>query len=218
MQNIPSQKEKLTQIFFPHATQQRQEAIMQNRRFVHYTSAQTAMSIIQNKQIWMKNALGMNDFSEVQHGLKCLYHAYRSPMGLRFQDRLNSIFPGICNEIASIFDNQTEFFKYDTYLTCISAYLGAEDISGRLSMWRAYGRESGVALVLNNRGLLSLSDALKAYTSPVAYRSKEGVEVEMNYITENIIKNSDMLKMQERETIKSHVFNAFRFASVCICE
>ena len=41
-------------------------------KFVHYTSAFAATQIIQNEEVWLRNALVMNDFSEVQHGETCL--------------------------------------------------------------------------------------------------------------------------------------------------
>ena len=34
-------------------------------RFVHYTSAEAALRIIQNKRIWMRNVTAMSDYSEV---------------------------------------------------------------------------------------------------------------------------------------------------------
>lgn len=216
MQNKLSNEEKLSQIFFPHYTQRRQDAITQNQHFVYYSSAETAMSIIKNKNIWMRNAICMNDFSEVQYGISCLKHAYDSPTGKKFQSALNSISKSLCDESAALFDSHTDFFKYDTYLTCISEYSGTEDISGRLSMWRAYGRESGVALVLNNESLLSLPGALNAYLSPVAYKLKEDIEEEIDIIRNNIEINSAMLQEQDPEIIKWHVFNVFRFAAVCI--
>ena len=217
MQNKLSNEEKLNQIFFPHNTQRRQDAI-KGQHFVYYTSAETAISIIRNKQIWMRNALYMNDSSEVRYGIECLRHAYLSLAGQRFKESLDEIFPNICNEIAAKFHGWSGDFRNGTYLTCLSEFSDPEDNHGRLSMWRAYGGESGVALVLNNEGLLSLSGScgLKGYISPVAYKSKEGIEEEINNIMNNIKDNAEMLRTQNREAIKNLVFNAFRFAAVSI--
>jgi hypothetical protein len=41
-------------------------------RFVHYTSAESALSIIKSKHLWMRNTTCMTDFREVQHGFDIL--------------------------------------------------------------------------------------------------------------------------------------------------
>ena len=46
---------------------------------------------------------------------------------------------------------------FDTYLTSISEHRNKEDTFGRLSMWRAYGETTGVALVMNNSPFLTPS-------------------------------------------------------------
>ena len=63
---------KLEGIFMPHARKQRENFYAKGGRFVHYTSADAAISIIKNKRIWMRNTTCMSDYSEVQHGYKML--------------------------------------------------------------------------------------------------------------------------------------------------
>ena len=210
------QLSKLYQIFFPYASMKRQAALNVNQRFVHYTTAETAMSIIQNNEIWMRNATCMNDYLEVEYGLKCLYCAYHSDAGKDFKQTLNGLFSGICEEIEAVFDGGTGHFRFDTFLTCISEHQSIEDSIGRLSMWRAYGKETGVALVLNNKPFLMPSDALKAYTNPVAYLTVDQAPAALELITRNILDGYDFLKMQEREVIKNYVFDVFRFAALSI--
>lgn len=38
----------------------------------HYTTAETALQIIQNRTFWLRNATLMNDYSEIEHGDACL--------------------------------------------------------------------------------------------------------------------------------------------------
>src|ERR1700693_3098635 len=68
---------RLEGIFTPLARKQREEfykrdpvtgAVTDSARFVHYTSAEAALSIIKSKRIWMRNAMSMADYREVQHG------------------------------------------------------------------------------------------------------------------------------------------------------
>jgi len=46
------------------------ERLKDGARLVHYTSAENAYRIISGKQVWLRNAHLMNDYSEMQHGLE----------------------------------------------------------------------------------------------------------------------------------------------------
>lgn len=216
MQEPYLESEMLFKIFHPFASNKSQSALRNDERFVHYTSAETAMSIITKKEIWMRNATCMNDFMEVDYGLDCLRNAYMSPAGVRFKQVLHSMFPDICEQIEEIFNSWVPSLQSGTYLTCVSEHLKDEDNLGRLSMWRAYGKASGIALVIKNTAMLSTSDALKAYSNPVAYIDTNGVIDQLNRITDNIIENSALVGAMNREAIKSYVFNVFKFATLCI--
>lgn len=207
---------RLHPIFFPYASQKQQEAFVENKRFVHYTSAETAISIIQNKAVWMRNVRCMNDYMEVEYGLSQLLEVYnKSASGDKFRVVLNNIFPDIIGEIESLFNSWLFRLKTDTYITCISEHLTEEDKIGRLSMWRAYGKNAGIALVLNNKNFLSHSDVLKIYTSPVGYFEEGHLDAQFKTITESILREADYIKAQPRESIISQVFNMFMFAILC---
>lgn len=206
----------LFKTFFPFAYDKVQEAKEKQLRFVHYTNAETAISIIKNKKIWMRNATCMNDFSEVQYGLNCLRNAYSSTIGEKFKHVLDGIFPNISHEIEQLFAGWVPQFQFETYLTCVSEHYSDEDFLGRLSMWRAYGKTSGIALVVKNEALLSTSDALKAYSNPVAYLDANGVAQQLNKISDNIILNRELISVVGREHIKQLCFNAFKFAILSI--
>lgn len=51
-------------------------------------------------------------------------------------------FCNVCNQY--IKDIETR-----TYITCLSEHLSNEDNYGRLSMWRAYGHSTGIALIIS---------------------------------------------------------------------
>ncbi len=203
---------KFFEIFYPFAHYKRQTALANNQRFVYYTSAETAVNILKHKEIWMRNTTCMNDLSEVNYGLDCLRTAYRSQDGSRFKYVLNDLFPNICKDIEEMFNGWIPHMQSETYLTCVSEHYNEEDLLGRLSMWRAYGRMSGVALVVKSEAILYTSAALKAYSSPVAYIDSIGVINQLNTITENIMANIELIKSMSRDDIKSYVFNVFKFA------
>jgi hypothetical protein len=141
---------KLAQIFFPFATRKQMEVRARNTRFVHYTSAEVAVSILKNEEVWMRKSNTMNDFMEIEHGLSCLKASYDGEPGNRFKATLDCMLPGCRAEVEKRFNSWIPHFKADTYLTCVSEHLDSEDGLGRLSMWRAYGGAAGVAVVLNN--------------------------------------------------------------------
>lgn len=184
-------------------------------RFAYYTTARTALQILRNREIWMRSTLTMKDFMEVRHGLQCLRGAYRSPAGQQLDDALEACFPGISTEIKNQFDAWIPGFEQDTFITCLSEHLPHEDLHGRLSMWRAYGGTSGVALVLNGEVMFTESDALAAYSSPVAYMTDREVGIELRELAEKIQANRAQVQAVGRDTLRNQIFHAFRFAAVC---
>lgn len=154
-----------------------------HRRFVHYTSADTAISIIKNKEVWLRNSSAMNDYSEIAYGEALFRNVFYSESDTNHLAKkiLNSVSEGLHNRLAQYFEDGAARRRYFTYLISVSEH-GPYELKpgmlldereakyGRLSMWRAYGRESvGVALVFNPKALLEPSDAIPAITSPVFY-------------------------------------------------
>ena len=208
---------KVLEMFFPYAQKMRLLAEKENKRFVHYTTSDVAMSILTKKEVWMRNATCMNDYLEVSYGIDCLCHAYnQTGAGEELKKLLNECFPDISNEIEALFNSWINELKYNSYLTCISEHLESEDGLGRLSMWRAYGKGYGVALVFFNGPFLRPSDALKAYTSPVAYMDFNKAEESLWEIVRNIDKEKSLLCSFGREGIKRTFFEVFKNAALCV--
>ena len=84
--------DRIKHIFFPYTEQKIRDVISEGNRFVYYTTADTATSILKNKQIWMRNTSAMNDYLEVEHGFDCLNAAYKAPPGKSFKTILNTCF------------------------------------------------------------------------------------------------------------------------------
>lgn len=202
----------ITRIFFPRAVERRMKVINENKRFVHYTSANAAVGILRNAEVWMRKSTTMNDFSEIEHGLACVRTAYGSDVGKRFKALLNSLDQGLVERIERLFDSWLPHFRLETYLSCISEHEDEEDTTGRLSMWRAYGT---VALVLNKDVFMSTSSALKAYTSPVAYLSPQSFERELDGVNDNIEANLGYLRSLDPGILTGSVFSMLRFAVLC---
>ena len=173
----------LINIFQSNALKRIGQCLEARTRFVHYTSADKAMKLLSNREVWLRKSTCMNDFMEVQHGFNCLSTAWRKNKP-KFEAQFETLFPGICAKIESHFDGWLPSYRTGTFIACVSEHdddpAKNEDRMGRLSMWRAYGGTAGVAIVMNG-GVFHRpvsSDALKAYTSPVAYLDVEGFNVE----------------------------------------
>ena len=72
---------RLRRVFFPYADRRTAAVQANGGRFAYYTTASVAVSVLRSKEIWMRNAVTMNDFMEISHGFECLNAAYKGDSG-----------------------------------------------------------------------------------------------------------------------------------------
>jgi len=198
-------------VFFPYAVRRTDRLKKANGRFVYYTSAATACSILEKEKVWLRNVRLMNDYSEVGHGWQCLQATWNAP---EVQDKLNPIFeqigPNVRKNIETEFSKLFQERVFETYIICISEHGSAlkddrglpvvdEDLHGRLSMWRAYGGDSSVAFVFNSAPFFSDGDAFGAFTSPVMYADAAKFKDEFLSFIESLADNIEWLKAMGTE-------------------
>ena len=184
-------------------------------RFAYYTTASTALQVIRHREIWMRNTMVMNDFSEVDHGVACVVEAYCGDPGVALKQLLEAEYPDICQEIENLFDSWVPSFRQDTFVTCFSEHSRDDDHYGRLSMWRAYGGTAGVALVVNGDVFFSRSEVLPAYSSPVSYLDVASYGFQLSEIADRISKRRELLQALGREGTRDTIFHVLRFAAIC---
>lgn len=187
----------------------------QNTRFVHYTTAESAMKVLQSNELWMRKSNTMNDYMEVDHGVFLLQRAYEKFIKSEFSQLFDPIFPGFCDELANKYDSWLPDFRNETYLACLSIHDDAEDDFGRLSMWRAYGGQNGVAIVLNNSPFISESNALHVYSSKVNYSNGDGFDAVFHKIISKLNANRNLLPRIQKEIIIELIFHKFLFSVIC---
>src|SRR6185437_12942370 len=160
---VPEYLRRHMKAFHPHATRRLAHIHESKTRFVHYTSAEVALEIIRTRKVWLRLTSCMNDYLEVGHGLDCLSKAYRGDHGIRLRTFIDGRFPGLSKEIEKEFNEWQDGLRDQTFVACLSEHAGPrlekEDEHGRLSMWRAYGRTKGVALVVNQDPIWMISTA-----------------------------------------------------------
>jgi hypothetical protein len=86
---------KLLEILSPYAVRTRTDMVQRRGRFVHYTSAENGLKIINTRTIWMRNTNCMSDYREVQHGqerLKTFFSDLRNRD--EFESALNACVDG----------------------------------------------------------------------------------------------------------------------------
>lgn len=180
--------------------------------FVHYTSAEAAFEILKNGQLWMRKSGVMNDFMEVEYGLRCLRFAYHSEdVGLPFKGIIDRIYPELGTEIADSIDSNMASIRNDTYIASFSEHCAAENEFGRLSMWRAYGAGSGVAIVVNPDLVIVEHEAPSVRVTPVTYATPAQFKKTFLDIAQNMEKKENFLRSLGREGVKFQFFDMFRF-------
>ena len=203
--------DQIKHIFFPYTERQTKAIQANGLRLAYYTTAATAYSIIRNGELWMRNTSTMNDYREVEHGFDCLNSAIKSPEGKEFRAAIDECFPDLSQKAIDHFNGWLPHIRQDTYITCVSEHLAHEDNNGRLSMWRAYGGNTGVALVLRPDVMFKPED-VGVYASPVAYWTQEQVRQEMALIATRVREHAALVATAGPAFIQNVLFNMFRFA------
>jgi hypothetical protein len=202
-------------IFNGDALRRMMEVEQSKARFVHYTSAEVAFSILQNASVWMRRPQLMNDFQEIEYGWGCLSSAWGSGLGNRFRSELDEMFEGSSQRILGDFEGLLPVIRSQTFMTCVSEHEDSEDEIGRLSMWRAYGGHAGVAMVLNSAAFTAVSDVFNAYTHPVFYHSPAEVERRIADVVDQVISSRNFLKSQGEDFVSGYVHDLLQSVVLC---
>ena len=200
--------------FFPNAFREFSRARSEKVRFVHYTSAEAAFKIINSEKAWMRKSSTMNDLSEINHGFSIVEKAL--VMHLDLPSALNEISAGLYDEVLSSYRDCKGPLLDETYVFSLSEHNLSEDILGRLSMWRAYGRGNGVALILNNTPFVGEDDTLGVFTSPVIYGDLNRANIELSTIVANIKSNISHLRSIDKKLLKNGILMALCFGATSL--
>lgn len=92
-----------------------------NIRLAHYTSAAVALSIIENKTIWLNNVCYMNDYSEIEIGNRLLMDFYKNDTGGELREIMDEIHKGCTNTLEQYYDHQSSHLM-NTYAFCLTEH------------------------------------------------------------------------------------------------
>ena len=208
-------RDRELRVFLPLLHERVARAVASGQRFVHYTGAPAAMSMIRNGELWLRNTQCMNDFSEVRYGLELLDAAYQSDDGQRLIGFLEEVHPGLRGEVRERIAELSETIAYGTYIGCVSEHDPSEDGIGRLSMWRAYSGMSGIALVLRNPPLIGPdSDRLGVFTGPVVYDGREAFMQRFGHFVAGMLREGDYLAGLDAARAGALLVGSYHFAAL----
>ena len=209
----------ILEIFFPFWADRKESIINRKGRFVHYTSAESALKIIQSKCLWMRNAKCMNDYSELLYGYHLLGRFFneRGP-GNEFIKTVDNHKNGISKAAIIQYHDWWNGIQTNTFISAISEHDPAEDFHGRLSMWRAYGQNSAKAAIVfnlpfDNPNFLKGSNLI---LRPAAYFSEKELSDEIIQVITNIKNNAELISSWGMEIFQACVFLLLLLNTICL--
>lgn len=211
--------EAFNRALFDYALRQ-VRSISPSDRFAHYTSRDAVGKIILgdqqgNQYLWLRNSRLMNDFSEVEWGKSCLDYTLNNwRVHERFKRVLNVIHEDLYDRIETSLQNEASNLGDKTSLLSLTLHNQSESLTGKLSMWRAYGLSESfenACLVFNTAPFLNRQIAFETVLSPVMYGGKEKFADEFEGLLYRIELLAAELKILPFEIIFSNLKRALDF-------
>ncbi len=209
---------KLEKICFPIGIERREKFKAENHQLAYYTTEDTAKKILRNKELWMRNASVMNDYSEIRYGINLLsdvfFHRGEESIIVMLKRSLDSrIFNILLNAINDFFGVKYEGGSWllNTYITSFTEHTKEENQNGRLSMWRTYGDDNGVAIVFK-RGYLFEDLLVKNISlTSVVYAYEENIYDNVLKVIGSIINHqSNILDILNNEKAARYIMTYFK--------
>jgi len=205
-------EERFREIVFAHAIREEQR-LRETKLLAHYTTAENALNILNSGEFWLRQASLMNDLREVELGKQCVDAALSTSGGKQLGLHLNSVFPGLWEELTGHFTEMLSDARSTTFLASLCEH-DPTDLMGTLSMWRAYGGKAGVAILIDPK--VAFADdgvQLGVATSPAVYGEPQFF-AEFGEFVSRIILNISFLAQMPRDMVKDEIFTAMQFAAL----
>lgn len=215
----------MEQTFWAYEHRELERVKKEGRSFVHYTTTEAALSIINNREIWLRNSGVMNDYSEVAHGEACLRYCLHesNDVAPRCKNVFDTLQEGLHDRAVRWFIDSARMRRAFTYLTSISEHgpqhiapgvVDEESMFGRLSMWRAYGSCGGVGLIFRQDPLMEPKDRLNVFSMPVYYGNPDWFAFEFSKMLSFIESNMAQLKQIDPNVIWENLWRFIHFTSL----
>ena len=145
MRNFVETAGKFESIFQPNTAERRKQLVDSNNRLVHYTSQPRVASKLSRPNDFGCAVRRVCPTSEKYNTASTILNRFFSnePNMRLFESALDECVTGkggIGMDAIALFNQQWPVIRSQTYVACISEHRNQEDVHGRLSMWRAFGR------------------------------------------------------------------------------
>lgn len=206
---------RLLSIFMPSAFKRR-TAITTESRFVHYTTLANLHQILDRDEIWFRNSEAMNDHQDIEGSLTRVEHWINHSDSTVLVNALDQCAPGVWWEGLEKYRKWLPKLRRETYVLSVAEHDASENNTGRLSLWRAFDRHAvGVAVVVNTTPFMQVADALKAYSTPVTYWTRQQFVSEFQTVAKLILDNQDFVYRSNRSVLREIIFLMLLFAATC---
>ena len=162
----------------------------------YYTSASTLFSILDNKEVWLRSTMCMNDYQEIRYATSNLMESLRKSDGMifnKFIKVLGQIIPGKITEIKDVFNNILTNIAgglyLHTYIMCFTEHDDRIFPDGNLQMFNSYGRGNGACLVFDKNKLKELD--LPIYK--VHYSSERNIDKKLKQLLNQLEEKAEEL-------------------------
>lgn len=172
----------------------------------HYTSVSTLEKIIANQEIWLSNPLFMNDREELRFGMTEGAFTFNNSQALKSSCSATS-YQKLVGFFNHFFDEFAVTNAFDTYVACFSE-CHADDVDGRLSMWRGYGADGGGAAIVIDTSRFVPLDNSPLQVGKVAYRTtadrRQWITTTINKLAQSLSQAATSLSDAELRLIAFH--------------
>ena len=202
----------LIRCLMPSTTQESDQLDPDKTKLAHYTTAESGLKILRSRVLWLRNATLMNDFSEIQHGMKCFKQSLDKDMSNVFTKLLDPYHPGVFSNAVNRIHQEIKLHGNHTYMTSLSEH-PIDRRNGQLSMWRAYGGPiSGVAIIFNSEAVKgSSTNNIQTYASKVFYGDPDRFSDELRRAARNLHSIASELSLLPYDVVEGVIFRCLLF-------
>lgn len=189
-------EELLYEVFLPDLLKDKNEFYCSVNDLAYYTRASTLFSILDNKEVWLRSTMCMNDYQEIRYTGDYIIRNFQHNNTIynRFIRVLGEIIPVKITDLQDFFANKLESIVgglyVHTYIMCFTEHDDEIFPDGNLQMFNSYGRGHGACLIFDKNKLKELD--LPIYK--VHYSNKRNIDEKIIQLLNRLEEKAEELR------------------------
>lgn len=180
---------------------------------VHYTTADTALKILSNNELWLCSVNGMNDYNEMRTGMKKIACSINKNSYLQsLKNVLNATHPKLHETVIETLNTIHERYLA-TYGLCLSE-ASSEDVNGSTYMWDNYASQEGVAIQFN-KNIFSYELPLPELV-PMEYYTVKEVDEEIEHLIKLLNDHQAEVDDQDFDILMKLLLDKISYGVFCL--